>query len=137
MFVYIHLDVSLYSTLYNDEQYIEAQTIKHKPFLELLSICKPAQQYSFLATATPEQVYCSCNCIQNSLRKRYVLPQKVIGKTRPLARHINKAADENRSVKKKKQTLVQIWRRIPGLDAALLMYLINDFLGYNIPYTVT
>ena len=67
--------------------------LKHKLFLELLRTCKPAQQQALLATATSEQIHCLCNCLQNCLRKRYVLPQKVIEKIRPYERHVNKAAD--------------------------------------------
>ena len=74
--------------------------LKHKAFLDLLFTYEPTQQQAFLASTTPEQIHCICNCINNCFRKRYVLPQKVINKIRPYARHIQKTADENWSVRR-------------------------------------
>ena len=80
-----HSSLDLYATINS--------LLKHKAFFELPSTCEPAQQQALLATATPGQIYCLCNFINNCFRKRYVLSQKVIDKIRPYARHINKIVD--------------------------------------------
>ena len=39
--------------------------VKHKSFLDLLSILHPIQQQALLNSASAEQVRCLCNCLRN------------------------------------------------------------------------
>ena len=73
--------------------------VKHKPFLDLLSISHPIQRQAILNFASAEQVRCLCNCLEN-------IPY-LEGKLRPFKRELAELTDRNSSFKRKKQILVQ------------------------------
>lgn len=81
--------------------------IKHRPFLELLSVSHPFNRKAFLNPASVEQVRCSCNCLEN-------IPYQV-DKLRPFKRELAELSDKNSSFKKKRQILVQCGGGFPGL----------------------
>ena len=73
--------------------------VKHKPFLDLLSISHSIQRQALLNSASDEQVRCLCNCLEN-------IPY--LGeKLRPFKRELAELTDRNSSFKRKKQILVQ------------------------------
>ena len=73
--------------------------VKHKPFLDFLSISHPIQRQALLNSASAEQVRYLCNCLEN-------IPYQK-DKLRPFKRELAELTDRNSSFKRKKQILVQ------------------------------
>ena len=69
--------------------------VKHKPFLELLSISHPTQRQAHLNFLSAEQVCCLCNRLEN-------IPYQE-DKLRPFKRELAELADRNSSFKRKKK----------------------------------
>jgi hypothetical protein len=57
--------------------------LRHKPFLELLGTSEPHQQQALLETVTAEQVHCLCLCVENVMKRKYLMPKHVMKKLRP------------------------------------------------------
>jgi hypothetical protein len=57
--------------------------LRHQPFLELLDTSEPDQQQALLETATAEQVHCLCLCVENVMKRKYLIPKYVVKKLRP------------------------------------------------------
>ncbi|CAB4034559.1 Hypothetical predicted protein [Paramuricea clavata] len=57
--------------------------LRHKPFLELLGTSEPDQQQALLETATAEQVHCLCLCVENVMKRKYLMSKHVMKKLRP------------------------------------------------------
>ena len=61
--------------------------VKHKPFLDLLSISHQIQRQALLNSASDEQVRCLCNCLENISYQE--------DKLRPLKRELAELTDRN------------------------------------------
>jgi hypothetical protein len=44
---------------------------------------EPDQQQALLETATAEQVHCLCLCVENVMKRKYLMPKHVMKKLRP------------------------------------------------------
>jgi hypothetical protein len=56
--------------------------LRHKPNLELLGTSEPDQQHALLEIATADQVHCLCLCVENVMKRKYLLPKHVMKKLR-------------------------------------------------------
>ena len=76
--------------------------LRHKPFLELLGTSEPDQQQALLETATAEQVHCLCLCVENVMKRKYLMPKHVMKKLRPYKHEMLRLADRGKCGRKKR-----------------------------------
>ena len=67
--------------------------LRNKPFLELLGTSEPDQQQALLETATAEQVHCLCLCVENAMKRKYLIPKYVMKKLGPYIHEMLRLAD--------------------------------------------
>ena len=79
--------------------------VKHKPFLDLLSISHPIQQQALLNSASAEQVRCLCNCLEN-------IPYQE-DNFRPFKKELAELTDRNSSFQKEKANTRSAWWWFP------------------------
>jgi hypothetical protein len=81
--------------------------LRHKPFLELLVASEPDQQQAQLETATAEKVHCLCLCVENVMKRKYLIPyvmknKYVMKKLRPCKHEMLRLADRGKCGRKKR-----------------------------------
>ena len=89
--------------------------LRHKPFLELLGTSEPDQQQALLETATAEQVRCLCLCVENVMKRKYLMPKHVMKKLRPYKHEMLRLADRGKCGRRKKRILIQHGEGFLGL----------------------
>ena len=89
--------------------------LRQKSFLELLGTSEPDQQQALLETATAEQVHCLCLCIENVMKRKYLMPKHVMKKLRPYKHEMLRLVDRGKCGRKKNRILIQHGEGFLGL----------------------
>ena len=95
--------------------------LRHKPFLELLGTSEPDQQQALLETATAEQVHCLCLCVENVMKRKYLMPKHVMKKLRPYKHKMLRLADKGKCGRRKKRILIQHGEGFRSMKLARVM----------------
>ena len=89
--------------------------LRHRPFLELLGTSEPDQQQALLETATADQVHCLCLCVENVMKRKYLMPKHVMKKLRPYKHEMLRLVDRGKCRRRKKWILTQHGEGFLGL----------------------
>jgi hypothetical protein len=83
--------------------------LRHKPFLELLGTSEPDQHQALLETATAEQVHSLCLCVQNVMKRKYLIPKYVMKKLRPYKDEMLRLVDRGKCGRRNKMDTRSTW----------------------------